>query len=137
MKRTWYCFLPLALLALSGCGSTTATGTVTLDNSPVDGGAILFIPIEEAGGSRPTVGGEIIDGKYTLLGAKGLATGKYRVRITWNKKTGRKVTVPGDNTVQMDETVQSIPGKYNTESTLEADVKSSGSNVFDFPLKSR
>jgi hypothetical protein len=58
--------------------------------------------------------------------------GSYKVRITWDKKTGKKVST-GDADSR-DETKQVLPAKFNTDSTLTAEVKAS-SPVLDFELK--
>jgi hypothetical protein len=74
-----------------------------------------------------------VDGKYSLDNTRGPFPGKYKVEILWNKKTGKKVGTPGDPGVQMDETQQILPAKYNTATTLTADI-GSGSNTKDFDL---
>ena len=59
--------------------------------------------------------------------------GKYKVEITWTKKTGKKVPAPGDPGNQIDETVQVIPQEYNKHTTLTAEVKAER-NKIDFTL---
>ena len=54
-----------------------------------------------------------------------------RVEIIVRKKTGRKIGTPGDMDVKMDEVLQIAPAKYNTSSTLTADVKAKA-NTIDF-----
>jgi hypothetical protein len=78
-----------------------------------------------------------VGGKYTIPSRPGLAPGSYKVAIGWNKPTGKKVGTPGDPGTTVDETAQVIPPKYNTQTTLTAEIKS-GSNTVDFvELKSR
>jgi hypothetical protein len=137
-------FAALVLLCsvglLSGCGSggPTAEGTVTLDGQPVDGGIIVFMPIGDDGaeGKRPPAHAEITGGKY-LLDAKGnLRTGKYKVEINWQKKTGKQIPDTSDPGNKKDETKQVIPRKYNTESKETVEI-TSGSNKRDYTLTSK
>lgn len=129
-------FLGVALFAAAGCGGggVSAEGTVTLDDTPVDGGMILFFP--QGTKDKPDKArADIVNGKYT---ARGLEPGKYRVEIFWFKKTGKQVVSKSDPPNMEDETVQMIPtGKYNgPTSVLSADI-ASGSNTFDFPIKTK
>jgi len=136
LKRIATLILPLALCLLTGCGSgkSRVEGTVTLDGSPVDGGVIAFFP---AGTSEQHDAGhaEIKDGKYSVEETKDLKPGNYRVEISWNKPTGKKVPTPGDPDIKMDQVHQVIPAKYNTKSTL-SETLTSGTNKKDFDLKS-
>jgi hypothetical protein len=135
--------LAFALVLLSGCGYGTSdrvpvTGNVTFDQAPVDGGVIVFLPEGDAAGAgvRPIkVGGDILAGKYTLEAGKGPLPGKYRVEITWNRKTGRRLP-SNDPPHTYDETRQVIPANYNTGSTQVVEIKP-GVNTFHFDLKSR
>jgi hypothetical protein len=128
---------PLVVLAGCGYGShAPVRGSVTLDGTPVDGGAIVFIPQGDSGQSgQGNAGGEIVGGKYALEGAKAPPPGKYLVQIIWNKKTGRQVP-SNDPPNTIDETVQVIPAAYNANSTLTREIKA-GQNTYDFELKSR
>jgi hypothetical protein len=126
--------LALALMGLAGCsGGSSIEGTVTLDGTPVDGGAITFTPTE--GGSGSQVGAPIVGGKYRAAPRPAPAPGSYRVSISWKKPTGRKVPTPGDQTVLMDQTAEAIPPQYNTNSTLTKEIKR-GSNTINFELTS-
>jgi len=127
-------FLTLAvacsLLFLAGCGGRGAvSGNVTFNGEPVDGGTITFVP--EGAGNRASA--PIVNGKYEMPSKAGPSAGKNRVEILWNKKTGKKVGVAGDTGNLTDETFQVLPGNYNTNSVLTAEVKS-GANTFDFKL---
>jgi len=126
----------VALLSGCGSGSATAEGTVTLDNQPVDGGTIAFIPLGDADGEgkRPPASGEIKAGKYHVDSTNKLKTGKYRVEIRWPKSTGKKNIDP--DVTRGDETREAIPAKYNAESKETVEVKS-GSNTFDYALRSK
>jgi hypothetical protein len=132
--------LPLAVVAGCGYGNTSRVpvkGEVTFDDAPVDNGVIIFLPDGDSpgGGEGIKCGGPIVDGKYALEAGKGPRPGHYRVEIVWNKKTGKQVP-SNDPPNLIDETVQVLPEKFNTKSTLTADVKPQA-NVIDFPLKSK
>jgi hypothetical protein len=121
----------VALTALAGCGPSrvTVSGDVAYEGQPVDDGAVVFVP--EGGGADATqVGASIHDGKYTIDEARGLRPGKYKVQITWMRKTGKKFQ--GADGVE-DEKVQVLPPKFNTETTQTAEVKR-GKNTINFQL---
>jgi hypothetical protein len=118
--------------ALAGCGSgnPSVEGTVTYNGEPVDGGGISFV----SPGKGPTVGTEIVGGKYSIPSNRGLLPGPHRVVINWKKKTGKSIPVPGDNSIKMDETKEVLPKKYNTSTTLEIPI-AAGRNTHDFKLE--
>jgi hypothetical protein len=122
------------LLFSSGCGgpSTAALhGKVTLDGVPVTSGSIAFFP--EGAGTKAAAA--IVDGNYTIEAEDGLQPGKYRVEVSWHKPTGRKVP-SADPGITMDETKEAIPAKYNTASTLTAELDP-GEASKDFALTSQ
>ena len=123
-----------ALLAAAGCGSghVPLTGEVSYDGQPIDEGTITFVsPTEDDAAGKPSA--RIEGGKYKFDKDTGPAPGKYKVQITWLKKSGQKVST-GDGEVR-DDKVNVLPAKFNTQTTLKAEVKS-GSPKMDFPLKS-
>jgi hypothetical protein len=130
--------LGLALVLTSGCGPAgrwlAVGGTVTLDGEPVQDGRIMFLRLDGEGGAD-RAGGRIEQGKYALPAGRGLAPGKYRVELTWAKKTGKQVPAPHDPPNMMDETQEAIPARYNKNSELTADVQR-GHTTFDFNLTS-
>lgn len=119
------CLLLLGLcLLLTGCSRTPIIeGTVTLDGTPIDGGAILLQPL--AGTQGANVGGDITAGKVRLAGPSAAAIGKHRVEIRWVRKTGRMVPIPTDphGPERMEEIGETVPERYNAQSTLEIEVK--------------
>jgi len=137
------CLVPLvlALAVLAGCSSSKrvpVSGTVTFDGKPVDGGVIAFLPEGDvAPGGKGTVSGEIVEGKYSLPSGRGPDAGKYKVQITWNKKTGKQIDTPGDPGTKMDDTVQVIPPKYNKQTILTAEIKSGSNDNVNFELTSK
>jgi len=117
--------LSATLLCFAGCGSRSdsripprdsVSGVVTLDGKPIASGSITFFSAEDARqGIQAST--SIVDGRYELL----VTPGKKQVKISQVEET--KPNVFEDL----------IPAKYNSKTTLEADV--SGENKeFDFPL---
>ncbi len=124
----------VALALVAGCDTgprSAVEGTVTYDGQPVDVGGIAFIPIGSDAEGRVRATGPIKDGHYELDSRKGPLPGNYRVEITWQKKTGKKVTIEFGH--KKDETVQVIPDKYNTKSELTVEIKP-GRNTLPFDL---
>lgn len=124
-------------LAISGCGSGspddrpdlgTVTGTVTMNGEPLPGVEVTFVPEE----GRPSVGRTESDGTYELTyirDIKGAKIGNHQVRI----HTIHETTSDRDGGEPPEET---IPDRYNTETTLTAEV-TAGDNKIDFPLESK
>jgi hypothetical protein len=130
----------VALAFLIGCGydandRVPVQGSVTFDGAEVDDGAVVFVPegSDPKAASQRQVGGKVVNGRYALEGERGVYPGKYRVQITWNKKTGRTVPNKSDPGTTVDEVKQAIPDKYNARTTLTADVKAEA-NTIDFRL---
>ncbi len=84
----------IVLGIFSGCGNSggrlPVSGSVTLDGVPLANGEIIFVPI--SGTKGPTAAGEILAGKFKIPAAKGPIAGSYRVEITAERATGRKIT---------------------------------------------
>lgn len=133
LQRT--CFL-LCLFALGCSGSDqrgAVKGTVSLDGKPLADGRIEFLPA--AGNKGPSTGTSITAGTYSLPTIQGATLGPNRVEIRANVRTGNKVPDPATGGT-LDEILEGVPPKYNTESTLIVEVKS-GQNVFTFALESK
>lgn len=83
----------LALACFVGCGSEKLpiTGTVTVDGAPVDRGLISF---QSAGGSGPTSGTQIEEGRFSLAADHGLLPGEYKVSVQALRRTGKTVRDP-------------------------------------------
>ena len=138
----WCVLLILLSLASQGCDGRTdglsrgaVRGRIQLDGTPIEQGHISFYPIRDTKG--PVVGSRISAGKYSLSSSAGPVIGWNRLEISWKRKTGRKVPAgtPRPAGSMVDEITEAVPAKYNTESTLEHEVKA-GKNVFDFDLLS-
>ena len=124
-----------AVFCSSGCGGPAAPslkGKVTFDGVPVASGNIVFLP-EQSEGRKAAAA--IEDGNYVVPAEEGLLPGKYRVEVSWHKPTGRKIP-SADPGIMMDETKEVIPARYNSDSTLTADL-APGEASKDFALTSK
>ncbi len=130
----------LLTLTLVGCGASDdlprekLSGTINLDGKPLANGFITFLPASAEAATQG--GGAIQDGAYSIPRDQGLVPGSYKVLIT-SSEGGSETKI--DDTNQMPGMApvpakEAIPAQYNAESTLTADVKAGGENVFDFPL---
>jgi len=118
----------LGVLILSSCGTKPdlpelgqVTGVVTLDDQPLAGANVTFIPTN----SRPCVGATDAEGRYTLYfnsETTGAPLGTHSVQIS-------KMGEDGDTT-------ELIPASYNSNTKLSAAVVA-GDNHHDFKLKSQ
>ena len=121
----------------AGCGDSRRTsieGTVTWDGQPLPSGSIVFLPL--TGTESPTAGGDIVDGKFSIPAKKGTFEGKFRVEITAERPSGRKIPHPGSGEL-VEELEQYLPVRYNTASELEVEVEVGVPNRLEFPLRSR
>ncbi|SFI37695.1 hypothetical protein [Planctomicrobium piriforme] len=126
------------MLCLAGCGKAedgyqryTVSGTVNLDGKPLETGEIVFYPRKEG----PVVSGAPIqNGKFSLPESTGLTAGGYRVAIKSEVVEGGG---SAEDQFENPPSVRSlIPAKYNTETTLTAEVMHGPQNVLNFDLKS-
>src|SRR4051794_9647239 len=150
-RRHARCLLPLFVVAMGlgapGCSGTddglpreAVSGNVTLDGKPLANGAIQFTP---SGGDKSGVsvgaGSPIANGRYSIERDKGLVPGSYKVTVNAAGAPGGgdagKPAEPGRPT-KASRPTELIPSKYNSGTTLTAEVKKGGPNTFDFPLES-
>lgn len=116
-----------AMVFALGCGSGEpalyeVSGAVTLNGKPIPEGEVTFVA-ENGLVSAP---GPVKDGRYTLQ----TTAGKKTVRILAMKvKPGGARDAFGAPTPE-----NYLPPRYNTQSTLSAEVTPKGPNQFDFPL---
>jgi hypothetical protein len=130
------CFRPFFLVALpailaTGCSSDprlAVSGTVKFKGQLLDQGRIEFHPPDGKG----TLSGDVIqNGRYSIPREKGLLPATYEVRIFSYDEKGPKIdAIPGEAGLGFKER---IGKKYNTESTLKAEVKP-GNTTFDFSV---
>ena len=153
-------------IGLCGCGSAwvddlprqAVSGRVTLDGAPLAEGTISFRPTTDL----PTPAMVTIhQGSYSLPRAQGLVPGSYEVAIVGSETATPAEKAfddpPGPATRKQTEATDrmqrakkfgsptgtggtssspSIPARYNTATTLAAEVKKGGSNSFNFALTS-
>ncbi|QDT89611.1 carboxypeptidase regulatory-like domain-containing protein [Gimesia algae] len=130
-------------LSLTGCGGGAGDqptlglvkGTVTMDGSPLAGVAVTFSP--DSG--RPATGKTDVAGNYELIyirNTPGCKLGHNTVMIS-NSGEEDEMEMEGDDAVMPNSTEENeIPAKYNSKTTLEADVQP-GENTFNFDLKKK
>jgi hypothetical protein len=121
--------LPCLALVLAGCGGDwgTASGTVTLDGTPLAAGQITFHP--EGGGA--TAYGTVQDGSFTIsTGQKaGLKAGKCKVTVFAS-------TIPKEGTKEVAKMLTPVKYSRAESSPFEANVQG-GSNSFKFEMVSK
>lgn len=130
----------LGLLLLVGCDNSRSSrrqaleGTVTLDGVPLTEGTIVLLPLP--GTSGPTAGGTIREGEFSISSDKGVFAGTFRVEITAEGKTGKKMMDPLVG-VEIEEVVELIPVRYNHESELTATVTEGSNSQHEFALTTK
>ncbi len=129
--RAWFTGLACAAL-LCGCSSDhqpcSVSGGATFRGEPIEDGVIRFVTHDKTpgpGGLAP-----IKDGQYAVT-TQGMLSGSYLVTISGFKKTGRTLTIDGN---QVEEKLQYVPAKYNSQAT-EVITLTPGPNALEFSLK--
>src|SRR5262245_32730160 len=121
---------------LAGCAGGQAkrcavSGVVKWRGKSLDQGAITFLAEDPALGSG---GGAMIrDGQYSIPAKHGLLPGRYKVMVTSVDPKNQQPdpdALPGYLPVPKDR----VQPKYNTQTTLTAEVKAEGENTFDFDV---
>ena len=109
-------FVAVAAL-VAGCAGEAAwgdvSGTVTYDGTPVEDGAISFIPIDGKGQGG---GGTIKDGKYT---ATKVSVANMKVQLSGTKVVGKKKVYDTPDSPVMSLTAEVLPPKYSDRDTTE------------------
>ncbi len=120
----------LYAVAILGCGGAEGpktyrvSGTVTIDNQPIEDGYIIFKPTDPADRADGTA---IVDGKYEMQAVAGTKKVEIQAMRTTDEKGSKGEPVQENY----------LPAEYNTATTLTADVTPEGPNEFDFDLKSK
>lgn len=134
--RQWFlasCFV-LATLVGTGCGGPSPillSGKVTFEGEPVSQGSISFV--KEGGEGKGITGAPISNGKYQLDEKRDLQPGTYKVMISWQKATGKKVP-EGEDGEMIDELLEIIPAKYNVKTELSETIER-GTRELNYDLK--
>jgi hypothetical protein len=115
-------------ILLAGCQNAglqtyPVAGTVMLDGQPLKEADILFLPLDPALGPDA---GQVRDGRFAFR-AK---AGRKRVEI----RTSRPVRI---NTAMGETTIwkNSLPPRYNSQTSLQAEVTPQGVNEFTYDLR--
>jgi hypothetical protein len=122
-------FVAWACFALQGCGDAgpktyPVSGTVSLDGRPLEEGDIYFYPLDP---NISADAGKIQAGQFAFR----TKAGKKRVEIRASRVVpGKKTPMGGPMRTEF------LPARYNTQTTLAAEVLAQGENRFEFPLES-
>ena len=113
-------------------GRRPISGTVSLDDAPIDEGMIQFEPApgEQSG---TAVGSLIRRGRFAISKADGPLPGIYRVRV-YASSDVQAPSEDGESPTAPQPMVDLIPMRYNKESRLEVEVRARGENHFPFEL---
>lgn len=128
------------LTLLIGCGSQGApcwvSGQVIFDGQPIPDGNLRMDPIE--GTLGPGGSSAIKDGKYSIPQASGMLAGKYRVRGSATRATGRMIRVEtlDGGAREREEIRQYIPDRYNQNSDVVIEL-APGENTYNFDWHSK
>jgi hypothetical protein len=127
------------LLVGGGCAPykvVPVSGRVTLDDQPLAGATVTFVPEAGAASANPkpsSVGVTGEDGRYTLAltsdaKTNGAVACKHKVIILLGAQAAAHDVEPTLH--------KQLPAKYNRKSELECDVPAGGRNDADFDLHS-
>jgi hypothetical protein len=136
----------LALLGLSlcvfsaGCDSGgpqlgTVTGKITLDDKPMFGVVVTFVP---EGGSA-SYGVTDKNGVYTLMFTDtkaGAMVGSHKVTLESPRLSREEIAEMKAEGQEAPPEISAVPRKYSGDAALTAEVKK-GKNTIDFPLTSK
>jgi hypothetical protein len=128
----------LVILVLSGCAPKAPArghlfGKVTADGVPIAKGQIRLFSLSADGVGTDA---EITDGQYDIPVSRGPTKATYRVEIVSLKKTGRRVPDP-DSGGEVDEILNLLPPRYNTQSTLQINYDPASNESYDFELHTK
>jgi len=114
-------------LLLSGCGDgrLSLKGSVSINGTPIQEGAITFQPVVGTSEFNTSTGAAIINGRYSVAAKRGLIPGEYRVTIVATEDTGQ-VDARGSSIHR-----NIVPPKYSDNSELTISVTKGKSYDFD------
>jgi len=133
-----FCSL-LAILPLAvGCTTAPAApkrgkveGQVTVNGKPVAAGKIRLMAIDPNG---MNVAADIKDGQFTVPAEQGPTKGKYRVEFYVPSATKRRIPDDDNPGKFMEEAPETLPRRYNYDSTLTADYDPDNPQPLNFQL---
>jgi hypothetical protein len=143
-------FIAAVLALMTGCGggapevklpkTEPVTGTVTLDEKPIAGAKVTFIPDGTTKGIE-CFGMTDESGKYKpqqLRGAEGVPAGTYKVTVSRLMRGGQPIIGEDKGAETGGVAIESLPPKYSmaAQTTLTATIKEGG-GTHDIPLKSK
>src|SRR5947199_911406 len=133
-----FCCWFAVLVLCSGCSSTTPAakrgrieGKVTLNGKAVASGKIRFMAIDPNG---VNVAADIKDGEFSVPPEQGPTKGKYRVEFSVPSATKRRIPDDDNPGKFIEEAPETLPRRYNYDSTITADYDSSNSQPLNFQL---
>ena len=136
MQRTALTMLLIASFSfLLGCGPDTdgrvpVSGTITLNDKPLESGTIQFAAVD---GSLLS-GATITAGKYEVPAAQGLRPGTYTVRVSSVDEVATNEVAPGDSAAAEAKNKELIPAEFNVDSKVTAEIKDGSANTFDLAI---
>jgi hypothetical protein len=130
-----FAFIALLVGCDGGVRAVPVSGRVTLDNKPLAGAVLQFVPVSGSEKAPGAIGTTTEDGRYSLVlnngsDTRGAAPGKYKVTILLGAGGG------GDDAGKSERRKQ-LPERYNRKTKLECDVPPEGREDADFDLKSQ
>lgn len=147
--RRRFLLVTAASVMISGCDDHTETftraairGSVTLDDQPLDGASIRFIPIDNTIGPKTEF--PIVQGEFSATRTQGPPIGNHRVEIDWVDQAWQH-----DDEQALEKLRQSprtkisrptLPDRYHHRSTLTATIGAADDDAvhrLTFPLTSR
>lgn len=139
------------LMVFVGCGggappaaklpkTEPVSGIVTLDEKPIAGAVVTFVPAGDTKGVE-CVGRTDESGKYTptqMRGTEGVPVGVYKVVISRFLRGGQPITTEDGGGGSGGVVTESLPPKYSNpaQTKLNATIKEGGGTV-DFKLTSK
>lgn len=136
--RGLHWLLPIVVVLWAGCTRGPEQpqrgkleGKVTLNGKPVGSGTIRFMALDPAG---INVLAHVTDGTYQVLEAEGPTKGKYRVEFSVPSAVKQRVPnddIPGQF---MEVAPETLPPKYNRDSTITLDFDPAQPKAHDFQL---
>jgi hypothetical protein len=131
------CWLAIVAI-LAGCNQAPPAvkrakveGKVTVNGQPVGTGFIRFMALDPNGMNSAAM---IKEGHYSVPAEQGPTKGKYRVEF--NVPSAHKKMVPNDDAPGQfrEEAPETLPAKYNTQSTMVQEIDVGKPQALDFAL---